>query len=117
MTATRYDLSIKQGEDVDFTVTVYADAAQTVPQVITGWTAKMQIRDVPGGSILADSASSITLTINGPAGQVTVHIAASITSGFTWTQGQYDLYVMGPSNIPTKCVVFGDATVHPRITV
>ena len=118
MKPTRYNLPIVQGSDVDFTVQIYADDGHTTLQNITGWTAKMQIRDKPGGTILADSSTSdITLTINGPAGEVLAHIAASKTSAFTWVEGAYDLFVFGPSNTPTDCVLFGDVTVQPQVTV
>jgi hypothetical protein len=112
----RYDFSIKQGADVDFTVQVWADALHTVIQNITSWTAKMQIRESPGSTLIQELTHIAGLTINGPAGQVTVHIEGSVTAGYTWTVAKYDLFVFGPGNDPAECVLEGDITVNPRIT-
>jgi hypothetical protein len=116
MTAAQYDLPIKQGEDVDFTVQVWANDAHTVVQVITGWTAKMQIKDKKGGTVLQTLTDVAGLTINGPAGQVAAHIAGTVTGAYTWSEGVYDLFVFGPANVPTKCIAEGSVTVNARVT-
>ena len=117
MSGTRYDLPIIQGEDVDFTLQVWADNAHSVIQNLTGWDTKMQIKDKPGGTTLVTLAVGSGLTINGPAGQVTVHIAGTATATYTWVEGTYDLFVYGPSLVPTKRPLFGDVTVTARVTV
>lgn len=117
MASTRYDFQVQQGADIDFTVTIYADDAHTVIQPITGWDAKLEIRDKAGGALLEQcTVGNGKLTINGPAGQVTVHVAGSVTAAYTWTAGIYDLFVLGPANAPTKRPLFGYVTVSPRIT-
>jgi hypothetical protein len=118
MTATRSDLRIKRSDDLDFIVQVWADDAHTVVQNITNWTAKMQIKDSykAGAAVLATYLSGAEITVLGPAGQLVVHVAGSVTSAYTWRQGVYDLFVYGPSNNPTKCVAEGDVTVHARVT-
>jgi len=117
MGATRYDLPIDQGADVDFTLQVYVDAAHTVVQDLTSWDAKMQIKDKSGGTTLVTLGVGSGLTINGPAGQVTVHIAGTVTAAFTWVEGKYDLFVYGPALVPTKRPLYGDVTVNARVTV
>jgi hypothetical protein len=118
MTATRYDLSIEQGADVDFSVQVYADNAHTIVQNITGWTAKMQLKSnrTTTATVYATYNSGVEITINGPAGQVVVHVAGSVTRGYTWTSGVWDLFVYGSGNTPTKRIAQGDVTVSVAVT-
>lgn len=111
--ATRKDLSFKAGEDVDLIVQVWADDAHTAAQNITNWTAKMQISD-HAGTALYDATSN--LTINGPAGQIALHIPGATTGAWTWRVGEYDLFAYGPSSIPTKCIIEGDVTVRAKVT-
>lgn len=111
--ATRRDLSFKAGEDADLIVQVWADDAHTTPQNITNWTAKMEIKDL-AGTVLYDATSA--LSINGPAGQITLHIAGTTTGAWTWRAGEYDLFAFGPANVPTKCIIEGDVTVRAKVT-
>lgn len=117
---TRYDIAIRQSSDVDFTAQVWADEQHTVVQNLTNWTATMKIRPEKGSAttyLSLTSTPAAGLTINGPAGQVTVHIAASVSTPLTWIEGVYDLFVHSPDTTIHKCVLFGDVTVTGSVTV
>ena len=122
MVATRYDLPIRQNSDYDLVVQAWADDAHTVPLVITGYSARLAIRTTARAAttlatigVVASPATG--LTINGPAGQVTLHIAAADTLTYTWVSGVYDLIIIGPSNNPQKCIAEGDVSISSRVTI
>lgn len=122
MTATRYDLPLRQNSDYDLVVQAWADDAHTVPLVITSWTAKLVIRPTARSVTVYDTINVVAspatgLTINGPAGQITLHITAAQILTYTWISGVYDLLIWGPSNFPQKCIAEGDVSVSSRVTV
>lgn len=121
MTATRYDLPIRQNSDYDLVVQAWADDAHTVPLTITGWTAKLVMRPTARSATVYDTINVVAypatgLTINGPAGQITLHIAAAQTLTYTWISGVYDLVIYGPSSLPQKCIAEGDVSISSRVT-
>lgn len=119
MTATRYDFTLQQGEDLDFTVQVWANTAHTVIQDLTGYDARMMIRstrDATGSPLVSlTSNPAAGLTVNGPAGQVTVHIASATTTTYTWLNGQYDLEVYTAGGI-AKRVLKGNVSISTEVT-
>lgn len=122
MVATRYDLPIRQNSDYDLVVQAWADDAHTVPLNITNYSAKLVIRPTARSATIyatinVVAAPATGLTINGPAGQVTLHIAAADTLSYTWISGVYDLVIIGPSNNPQKCIAEGDVSISSRVSV
>jgi hypothetical protein len=118
---TRYDLPIRQNSDYDLVVQAWADDAHTTPLVITSWSAKLMIRSTARSAIILatinQAANPLTgLTVNGPAGQVTLHIAAADTLAYTWVSAVYDLIITAPSSVVQKCIAEGDVTVSSRVT-
>ena len=85
------DLTIKQS--ALYTLTAIKRESKGGPVVdLTGYTAKMQIRDVPGGTLIHDATSGITIT---PAeGKVVVQILASDTANFDFVKAWYDLLLI-----------------------
>ncbi|SRR5712691_5079177 len=120
MTATRFDFTIEQGSDVDFTVQVWADSAHTVIQNLTSWDARFMIRstrDASGSPLVSlTSSPAAGLTVNGPAGQVNVFVSGSTTSGYTWVNGQYDLEVFNNSLPKTRRILQGNVSVSTEVT-
>jgi hypothetical protein len=120
--ATRYDLALRQNSDFDLVVQAWADDAHTVVLNISGYSAKLVMRPTARSATVLDTinvaASPATgLTINGPAGQVTLHITAAQTLTYTWISGVYDLLIIGPTNNPQKCIAEGDVSVSSRVAV
>ncbi len=120
MTAIRNDFTIKQGSDIDFTVQVWADDKHTVVQNLTGWDARMMVRstrDATGSPLVSlTSNPAAGLTINGPAGQVSVFVGGATTAGYTWLNGQYDMEVYNNSIPKISEVLYGNVSVRTEVT-
>ena len=61
----RYDPQIESGRSWAIGLQVFADQAQQIPFVLTGYAVQSQIRDKPGGKILATVACAVTDNLNG----------------------------------------------------
>lgn len=115
MPAAELDLTIEQGATFDKTLT-WQDADST-PIDITGYVARMQIReeksadavlleltDVNGRIVLGDAAGTIQLLIN-----------AADTEAFAFTSGVYDLELESPGGVVTR-LVEGKVKVSLEVT-
>lgn len=110
-----YPLTIDQGATLDKLITWTSDAG--IPYDITGWTAKMQIRDSPGGTLLQTlTTSDSTIVLGGAAGTIRLVLAAAVTSAWTWRTGVYDLELTNPSAAVTR-LLQGPVTVSPEVTL
>lgn len=93
MTAAYYKIQVEQGSTWRRTLTVRDEVGDPVD--LTGYGARMQIResmDSPDPLYsLATDGPSPGITINGPAGQLTLVIANETSSAWTWRYGVYDL--------------------------
>jgi hypothetical protein len=67
--------------------------AWLTPQPLTGYTARMQIRDRPGGAVLHSMTSDVGggILLDDVEKVIDLSIAASTTERFSWSSGQYDL--------------------------
>lgn len=92
MGAAQYDLEVPGGGTVEFTVDLVGGPAD-----ITGYTGSMQIRELRSDAVPLATIDLSNFTVNQATRQVTVRIPSSITSGWTWERGVYDLYITGPS--------------------
>ncbi|WP_214327862.1 hypothetical protein [Nonomuraea sediminis] len=112
--AGTYHLKIDQGATLDRLIT-WKNAAG-VPYDITGWTAKMQIRDRAGGTLYAtlDSANG-SIALGGAAGTIRLLATAATTSSWTWTLGRYDLELTDGSSQVTR-LLEGLARLSPEVT-
>jgi hypothetical protein len=108
MSAGRYSFVIEQGATLDLEI-VYKDASGT-PVNLSGYTAAMQIRNTQGGSTLYATltsslgnvynkkSGSAFLSLSGStlakplaSGSIGVYIGHTVTNGFTFNEGYYDL--------------------------
>lgn len=83
---------------------------------LTGWTAKMQIRNrpLPDGSLRATFTTDDALT-TGPDG-VSLELTPELTAGWTWPQGVYDIHLWNPENEGPYFLVAGQVTTFPGVT-
>lgn len=95
---------------------IYAQGVPTQgPINITGYTATMQIRPYAlSPTILYDASSNIVL--GGAAGTITVTIPASVTAGFTWWNGVYDLILTSADSTYTVRLFQGKVQVSPGVS-
>lgn len=91
MGAAQYDFEIPQGGTVDFVVDVVGG-----PTDLTGYTGKMQIRELRSDILPLATVDPSGITVNATTRQVRVRIPSSDTDGYDWERGVYDVYIVGP---------------------
>lgn len=115
-TVAKYDFTIKQGETWTLTFVVQDDNG--VAKDLTGYNAKMQIRNKPGGDVYAtlQTTPGTGITVNGSAGSVTLTLAAAVTDLLNFQRGVYDIYLTSGAGVVT--IPFeGDVIINPRVTI
>lgn len=91
------------------------------PVDLAGFTARMQIKDKVGGTVLASSdiddapLNVIALTLDNAAKTITLTIAAVDAAAFTWKKGVYDLEMVSGTGEVTALLT-GSVTVTPEVT-
>lgn len=109
----RLNIKIRQGATVSLPLT-WSDA--NGPIDMTGYTARMQIRDAVDGSLLHElTTENGGLSISPNDGEVTVSIAAADTAAFSWTEGLYDIELIAPDTTVLSWVA-GSFRVVPEQT-
>lgn len=85
-----------------------------LPVDLTGYTPTLQILPYPlATSILYDASANITL--GGATGIITINIPASVTGGFTWWSGVYDLLLTNAAGTAYRFAQ-GNVTVSPGVS-
>lgn len=106
------DLRIKQGSNFKRIVNVVEDGTA---KNLTGYQARMQIRENKNktSALLSDVSSNIT--INNPNnGQFTINIPATVTETYTWSSGAYDVELFTGSEV--LGILEGYVSVEKEVT-
>jgi hypothetical protein len=82
------------------------------PVDLTGATARMQIRDKPGGALLLDLSAGLTV---GASGTISRELSAEATAGLSWATGVYDIEVEYEDGTVHRYFE-GPVTVSPEVT-
>ena len=109
--AATYNITIEQG--TDFTRELFLTTATQGAIDVTGRTFTAQIRQMPGGTVVTQIATSVVSAAGGQV-RLTVTSAASLlvpTSG-----AKYDLVQVTSAGIATR-LLEGVVTLSPRITI
>ncbi len=91
------------------------------PVDLTGYTARMQVRDKVGGTLLASSEAAdsplniITLSVDVANFVVGIEVAATDTAALMWKKGYYDLEMVSAGGKVTK-LLSGTITVSDEVT-
>ena len=91
------------------------------PVDLTGYTARMKIKDKVGGTVLASTdaldtpKNVITITIDNTAKTITMAIPATATDDFTWKTGVYDLEMVSAGGAVTA-ILSGKVAVTKEVT-
>jgi hypothetical protein len=98
------------------TWTVYADTAKTVPQDLTGWSARAQVRTAPapGGQLLAEFSVALVgaaVTVTATGAQV-----AGWAASWRHEDGVWDLVLVDPGGTARSPLVGGRATLHTYVS-
>jgi hypothetical protein len=91
------------------------------PVDLTGYTARMQIKDKVGGTVLASSLvgdaqlNIITLTIDAAAKTITLLISATDTAAIAWRKGVFELEMVSATGVVTA-ILTGTVAVSKEVT-
>jgi len=115
MTAAVYNFVIEQGATLD-KVFVWKDSTGAVIP-LTGYTAKMQIRQtVSSSTILLDLSTLNGRIILTPlSGQIQLLVSATDTAAITWQRGKYDLELVSSTGVVTR-LLYGEVEVSKEVT-
>lgn len=86
------------------------------PQDLTGYTARMDIKDKVGGTVLmALTSVNLRILLDNTTKTIKLDIDAADTAAITWKKGVYDLELISPSGVVTA-LLFGTVSVTPEVT-
>lgn len=90
--AVKFDLTVEQGTDLDFPITVLDEA--DVERNFASYTARMQIRAVKDSDTVLWEMTTANGKITTGDGKITLHFLNTDFVGVDWTDGEYDLEVV-----------------------
>lgn len=104
-------------QGANWTANLYLKDDNGAAKVLTGYTARMQIRDKKGGQIYATlDTSTGEIVIIEATGKITPSLTAAQTAVITKEVCEYDLFLTNGSG--TKdCLIYGDFKTRQRVTV
>ncbi len=91
------------------------------PVDLTGYTARMKIKDKVGGTVLASTEAGdsplnvLAIAIDTVNKTITLSIPATATDDFAWTKGVYELEMVSASGAVTT-ILSGKVTVSKEVT-
>lgn len=85
------------------------------PVDLTGFTARMSIKDRDGVLLLSLTTENGGITVDNAAKLITLQITAAASAALTWTSGNYDLELVSTDG-KVSCLMKGSVTVTPEIT-
>lgn len=86
------------------------------PKDMTGFTARMSIKDYVGGTVLLSlTTENSRIALDNTAKTITLTLAATDTDDLTWTSGVYDLEMVSGSGEVTA-LLSGRITVQQEVT-
>jgi hypothetical protein len=125
MAAGTFSFTIEKGTTFSLPITWYSTPpdpiaeppVEGVPINLTGFTARMQVRATIDSPTILHSFTTENggIVLGGAAGTVTLQASATITAGWSWTQGVYDLEIVSAGGIVTR-LLKGTITLDPEVT-
>lgn len=86
------------------------------PVTLTGFTARMTIKDRIGGAVLAAlTTENGGISVDTSAKTISLLISATATAGYTWTKGVYDLELISATGVVTALLA-GAITLTKEVT-
>lgn len=111
------NLIIPQG--ADFYLPIYFGQVDGTPIDLTGFSARMQVRETVAATavllgLTSDTDGGIEFT-DRPAGKFRIHLTAAQTAAMTWTRGVYDVELVSSGGEVTR-LLLGDIKVSREVT-
>lgn len=86
------------------------------PHDLSGYTARMAVKNKVGGSMLLSlTTENGGIVINDSAKTITLNIAAAVTAALTWSAGVYDLELVSSTGVVTA-LLQGSVVVNTEVT-
>lgn len=86
------------------------------PHDLTGYTARLAIKDKVGGTVLLSlTTENAGIVIDATAKTITLAITATATAALTWTTGVYDLELVSTTGVVTQ-LMNGSVSVTKEVT-
>lgn len=122
MSAVKVDLKIDKGATFRHSFRWYSQSAGVkTPVDLSGFTARMKIKDKVGGTQLDELTTGnggITLEAGGVTGKIDLYIQDADTAAYTWSTGVYDLELIAGSGTPPDVtrLVYGRIAASEEVT-
>lgn len=115
MASEIYDITIEQGATFPLSL-VWKDSLG-VPVNLTGYTARMQLRETYTSAtpIFDLTSAGGAIVLGGALGTIVVTASATITGAITIKRGVYDLELTSPLGVVTR-LIEGTAYITPEVT-
>ncbi len=116
MTAARHDIVVEQG--TTFTLEVAYEQPEGSPVDLTGWSARMQVRQghASTSAVLDLTSLAGSIAVDGTLGTVTVHAIATVTAALPAPfLGVYDLEIASPDGTVIR-LLEGSCRITPEVT-
>ncbi len=106
---------IKRGDDWSPTIRFFTDSTKTARKDLSGYSAVMEFRSAFGQPVLLTlSTAAGTITINGPAGEVTP-LLSHTASNVAWTAAMADLKLIDAGGLVKHHLQY-PVVVEPVVT-
>jgi hypothetical protein len=114
--AVKKNFEVDQNATFNFQVQ-YTQENELTPIDLTGATAKMQVRDVQGGSKIAFTLTQTSgITINGPLGTLDIKMTPTQTNKLFYPKSVYDIMVIDTNGNKIK-LLEGFMTLSRSVTI
>ena len=110
--ADTYDMQIDCGSTYQLTITWTTPAGAAIN--ITGYTARMKMKNKHGGTLYCSLTETDGLTLGGSAGTIAIEISAARTAALSGT-GVYDVEVESAGGVVTR-ILEGTWSARPEVT-
>lgn len=108
-------VKIKKGTTYEHVFTYVNSAGVAVN--VTGYTARMQIREtVDAVAYIYQALSGGDITVGGADGKITLSIPATTTAAWTFASGVYDVEIISPTGKVIGLVGVSRVTTTPEVT-
>lgn len=108
-------IKIKKGTTYEHVFTFVDSAGAAIS--VTGYTARMQIREsVDAAAYLYEALSGGDITVGGSDGKFTLSIPAATTTAWTFSSGVYDIEIVSPAGKVIGLVGVSRVTATPEVT-
>lgn len=115
-----YNFVVRKGATWRSVFTLYQSDTSGPVVNLTGWTAKLEVKDEASGAYSTPSSSPLLtltqssgITLGGTAGTITILQTAAQTGAYSWASGDYRLTLTaGGASGDTDVYLYGTVTVE-----